>query len=82
MSGDTNQAYLSGYLNSLAGQRQLSPHTISNYARDLNELTSLTQALGDNREFAAVTHFHIRKFAAQLHSRGLHPGSIARKLSA
>jgi integrase/recombinase XerC len=29
-----------------------------------------------------VTHFHIRKFAAQLHSQGLNPRSIARKLSA
>lgn len=82
VSGDTNQTYLSGYLDSLAGQRQLSAHTISSYARDLKELASLTQALGDGWEFAAVTHFHIRKFAAQLHSRGLNPSSIARKLSA
>ncbi|SFH83538.1 integrase/recombinase XerC [Collimonas sp. OK307] len=82
MSGDTNQTYLSRYLDSLAGQRQLSAHTISNYARDLKELASFTQALGDGWEFAAVTHFHIRKFAAQLHSRGLNPSSIARKLSA
>ncbi|SFA87452.1 integrase/recombinase XerC [Collimonas sp. OK607] len=82
MNGDANQTHLSGYLDSLAGQRQLSAHTISNYARDLKELASLTQALGDSWEFAAVTHFHIRKFAAQLHSRGLNPSSIARKLSA
>ena len=82
MSVDANQAYLSGYLDSLAGQRQLSAHTISNYGRDLKELASLTQALGDNWQFAAITHFHIRKFAAQLHSRGLNPSSIARKLSA
>jgi integrase/recombinase XerC len=82
VSGDTNQTYLSSYLDSLKGQRQLSAHTISNYARDLKELASLTQALGEHGEFAAVTHFHIRKFAAQLHSRGLNPSSIARKLSA
>jgi integrase/recombinase XerC len=78
----TNQSYLGGYLDSLAGQRQLSAHTISNYGRDLKELASLTQALGAQWEFAALSHFHIRKFAAQLHSRGLGPSSIARKLSA
>ncbi|MFC5472370.1 tyrosine recombinase XerC [Paraherbaspirillum soli] len=82
MSGDSNQAYLKGYLDSLTSQRQLSPHTISNYGRDLAELATLTQTLGDNWRFAAVTHFHIRKFAAQLHARGLNARSIARKLSA
>ncbi|MGB7192290.1 MAG: tyrosine recombinase XerC [Collimonas pratensis] len=82
MDASTNQSYLNGYLNSLVGQRQLSAHTISNYARDLKELASLMQALGAQWEFAALSHFHIRKFAAQLHSRGLRPSSIARKLSA
>ena len=82
MSRAANQAYLTAYLSSLAGQRQLSPHTISNYTRDLDELAGLTQGLGEDWDYAAVTHFHIRKFAAQLHSRGLNPSSIARKLSA
>ena len=82
MSRAANQAYLNSYLSSLAGQRQLSPHTIGNYARDLAELASLTQALGEDWNYVAVTHSHIRKFAAQLHSRGLSPSSIARKLSA
>ncbi|MFJ2989027.1 tyrosine recombinase XerC [Collimonas sp. NPDC087041] len=82
MSRAANQAYLTAYLSSLAGQRQLSPHTISNYTRDLDELAALTQGLGEDWDYAAVTHFHIRKFAAQLHSRGLSPNSIARKLSA
>lgn len=80
MSSATNQTYLNGYLESLAA-RKLSPHTISNYTRDLSELANLTKSLGENWEFAAITHFHIRKFAAQLHSRGLNPRSIARKLS-
>lgn len=82
MSATVNQGYLPAYLDSLAGQRQLSPHTISNYARDLSELAGLLQGLGEDWNYATVTHVQIRKFAAQLHSRGLSPSSIARKLSA
>jgi integrase/recombinase XerC len=80
------------YLANLAEQRQLSPHTVSNYGRDLQELTTLVQALPTHAPKASdgtapaayveVSHAHIRKFAAQLHARGLNPRSIARKLSA
>ncbi|RXZ36505.1 tyrosine recombinase XerC [Oxalobacteraceae bacterium CAVE-383] len=90
------------YLASLAEQRQLSPHTVSNYGRDLQELAEMVQTLPqlpapapDHPEpqanaglalsaapYAAVSHAHIRKFAAQLHAKGLNPRSIARKLSA
>lgn len=68
------------YLDSLQHQRMLSPHTISSYARDLGELSALAQAAGVT--LAAVAHFQIRKFAAQLHGKGLNARSIARKLSA
>ncbi|WP_034299747.1 tyrosine recombinase XerC [Herbaspirillum sp. RV1423] len=80
MSDDANPAELDRYLDSLQSQRMLSPHTVSNYGRDLTELTELAQAAGV--ALAAVTHFQIRKFAAQLHGRGLNARSIARKLSA
>jgi len=74
------------YLKSLVNERKLSPHTVSNYSRDLAELLALIRTLnrsaGDSPDLSAITHSHIRKFAAQLHSRGLNARSIARKLSA
>ena len=78
--------HVDAYLQSLVSQRKLSPHTVSNYSRDLVELLSLSRALSeateDSLDFSTITHSHIRKFAAQLHSRGLNARSIARKLSA
>ncbi|ASU37338.1 tyrosine recombinase XerC [Herbaspirillum sp. meg3] len=72
--------HIERYLDSLQNQRMLSPHTITSYARDLAELSTLAQASGAVLE--AVSHFQIRKFAAQLHGSGLNARSIARKLSA
>ena len=82
MSIETNRAHIDGYLDSLISQRKLATHTVSNYARDLAELMAFTDALGGHPAFTSVTHFHIRKFAAQLHAKGLNARSIARKLSA
>jgi integrase/recombinase XerC len=82
VSVDANHTCIDGYIDSLISQRQLSPHTTSNYRRDLAELSTLAATLGDNPPFTAITHSQIRKFAAQLHARGLNARSIARKLSA
>ena len=84
MSAESTQIaadrHVERYLDSLQSQRMLSPHTVSSYARDLSELSMLAQAA--DVALAAVSHFQIRKFAAQLHGRGLNARSIARKLSA
>jgi len=77
---DHSQADIGRYLDNLQHQRMLSPHTVANYARDLCELLNLAQAA--NSPLPTVSHFQIRKFAAQLHARGLNARSIARKLSA
>jgi integrase/recombinase XerC len=77
-----NRTWLDGYLDSLLTQRKLSPHTIVNYGRDLAELAAFTDALPGNPPLTSITHFHVRKFAAQLHAKGLNARSIARKLSA
>jgi integrase/recombinase XerC len=82
VSAGTNRAWLAGYLDHLKAQRKLSLHTVANYGRDLAELAAFTEALPGNTAFGSVTHFHIRKFASQLHAQGLNPRSIARKLSA
>ncbi|GAC1407839.1 MAG: tyrosine recombinase XerC [Burkholderiaceae bacterium] len=82
------------YLECLLSQRHLSALTVVSYGRDLNELLELLG--GDGRlqkesprsgtaavpAFIDVSHFHIRRFASQLHARGLSARSIARKLSA
>jgi integrase/recombinase XerC len=82
LGNQSNQAHLEGYLDSLKTQRKLSPHTVSNYRRDLAELSAFTEALPGKAAFSQVDHFDIRKFASQLHASGLNARSIARKLSA
>lgn len=81
MSTETDLSGIAGYLESLEKHRKLSPHTVNNYRRDLVELTALTSQLSGQPALATLTHFHIRRFAAQLHAKGLNPRSIARKLS-
>lgn len=82
MSVAGNQAYLDGYLDNLISQRQLSPLTIASYRRDLIELIALATTTDRKAALTAVSHFQIRKFASQLHAKGLNARSIARKLSA
>jgi len=65
------------YLSELATQRQLSPHTVAAYRRDLAELTTLA----GHGDWARLTHLDIRRFAAKLHAGGQSARSIARKLS-
>ena len=65
------------YLSHLSTQRKLSAHTVAAYRRDLRELATLSEG----KEWPQLTHFDIRRYAAQLHSRGQEARSIARKLS-
>jgi integrase/recombinase XerC len=76
------QSDISDYLESLAKHRKLSPHTVISYSRDLRELAAFVSRLPGEPGLTALTQFHIRKFAAQLHAKGLNTRSIARKLSA
>ncbi len=70
------------YLDELAQQRRLSPHTVSNYRRDLRALCSLTGELPGKCALASLGPHHIRRFVAELHTRGLGGRSLARVLSA
>jgi integrase/recombinase XerC len=65
----------------LQTQRKLSEHTLDSYQRDLAQLGALC-AEKKIPSLSKITAFDARRFAAQLHSRGLSPSSIARKLSA
>jgi integrase/recombinase XerC len=71
-------AYLQGFLVHLASERRLSPLTCTNYGRDVAELLKLA---GDTPLDQLQVH-QIRRFVAQLHSRGLGGKTLARMLSA
>ena len=62
-------------------QRNLSPHTRSNYARDLASLRQfcLKQGLAD---WGALDVHHVRDFVSQRHRQGLAPKSLQRLLAA
>ena len=73
-----NQKYLQGYLAWLRNEKQYSALTVENYARDLGHLFELAAAT----PLAQLKIHHIRRFIAQLHSKGLGGRSLARMLSA
>jgi len=74
----TSTATVDEYLAELAEQRRQSPHTISNYRRDLTRLLALA---GDARPGELQVQ-QIRRFVAQLHAQGLSGRSLGRMLSA
>ncbi len=75
-------ALVTAYLDELAQQRRCSPHTVSNYRRDLRVLGGLLDELPEPLPFRSLQSHHVRRFIAQLHSRGLGGRSLARLLSA
>jgi integrase/recombinase XerC len=74
----SNADALQGYLAYLQNERQYSPLTAENYARDLRRLF----ALADSTPLPELKNHHIRRYIAQLHSTGLGGRSLARVLSA
>ncbi len=61
--------------------RRLSPHTVSNYRRDLESLHRFCEVQG-LRGLEQLVEADLRTWASQLHRRGLAGGSIQRSLSA
>ena len=71
------------YLEYLRTVRNSSPHTISNYGKDLRQfLLFLTPPRATPPALRGVNHGMIREFVAHLHDHGLEKSSIARKLAA
>ena len=70
------------YLDELAQQRRQSPHTVSNYRRDLYVLCRQIEAAAGGLSLPALQAHHVRRFIAQLHAQGLSGRSLARLLSA
>lgn len=69
--------HLLEYLAVLKNQRNLSPHTISNYQLDLIDLESFASG----KDLSSLTYFDLRRLTSQRHAQGLNARSIARKLS-
>jgi integrase/recombinase XerC len=71
------------YLQYLRSVKNSSPHTISNYGRDLGQFLSYLSPPGAQPPaLVDVKHPMIREFIAHLHDQGLQKSSIARKLAA
>ncbi len=77
-SVDARQGKLNGFLAYLGNERQYSPLTLENYARDIRRLFT---AAGDTPLDDLKNH-QIRRFIAQLHGSGLGGKTLARMLSA
>ena len=69
------------FLAELEHQRRASPHTLRAYGRDLDSLRTLAGAAGV-ADLRTLGPPHLRRFAMQMHGRGLAPASLARVLSA
>ena len=80
----TAQAQVSAYLRHLGEGRQLSPHTLQAYRRDLMEFVGFLdrELEGTDWSWDAVDRLALRAFLGYLARRGLARRSIARKLSA
>jgi integrase/recombinase XerC len=76
-----DRSYIDGYLKHLGTERRLSPHTASNYARDLRALADYMDR-GNLPDWSKVDSQHVRVFAARAHAGGLGPRSVQRRLSA
>jgi integrase/recombinase XerC len=76
-----DRTLIDGYLAHLSKERRLSPHTSSNYARDLRALADFAER-GNLAHWKSLDSQHVRMFAAREHAGGLGPRSVQRRLSA
>ena len=75
---------VSRFLEHLAGTRNLSPHTVAAYRRDLRDLEEFAgvHLCRDDFEWTEIDRGVIRAFLGEAGRRGLAPRTVARKLSA
>jgi integrase/recombinase XerC len=76
-----DRSHIDGYLGHLGAERRLSPHTATNYARDLRALADF-MARNNLTGWGKIDSQHVRLFAARAHAGGLSPRSVQRRLSA
>ena len=75
------QEWLRRFRTYLTTERRLSPHTDTNYTRDLAALAKYCDKEGIE-DWPQLDSQHVRTFAARSHAAGLAPRSIQRRLSA
>ncbi|MEI7531242.1 MAG: tyrosine recombinase XerC [Betaproteobacteria bacterium] len=81
MNSDTSiQEAISQFIDNLQSVRKLSVHTLKAYLHDLKILEECMNEL--NLKLHEVQSKHTRSWVSRLHSKGLAPRSIARRLSA
>jgi integrase/recombinase XerC len=73
--------YLEMFIQMLRSEKYYSPHTCSNYRRDLNRFQSFLQLL-EIESWQAVGYAEVSGFAAQRHRQGRKSRTIQRELSA
>ncbi len=76
---DALQDWIRRFIEHLA-QRNLSPHTAENYARDLATLQAWCEKQG-LKDWAALDVHHVRNFVSTRHRQGLAPKSLQRLLA-
>ena len=77
---DFARVEVEAYLSRLAHERQLSPHTVASYRHDLSDFFALAAKSGAN-QIGAVDRRIVRRYIANLTTRGFARRSIARKAS-
>src|SRR5215212_8249482 len=72
------------FLEHLRYERNVSAHTLRNYASDLEQFTQFLTAAGKRKapEVSEIDHLTIREWMAALHTAQKSKRSIARKLAA
>ena len=78
ISSNNSTSLVEAYISHLTNERRLSPLTCESYTRDMAALLKLA---AETPLYQLKIH-HIRRFVAQLHSKGLSGRSLARMLSA
>ncbi len=75
------EAELLRFYRFLESEKQFSPHTLSNYRRDIQRFVDFCQ-LQSCESWQAIDEQHVRQFVSQVHRQGLGGKSIQRLLSA
>lgn len=78
VAASSDPPFLQGFLAYLHNERNYSPLTAENYARDIRHLLRMA----DKTPLHELKSHHIRRYIAQLHGSGLSGRSLARVLSA
>src|SRR5215212_11840359 len=76
------RAEVAEYLTHLEKERDVSPHTVKAYGRDLEAFTEFCDRYGGTWSWTTVDRLGLRGFLGEMQRRGLSKRSAARALSA